>query len=225
MRNFAILVVALIMMATILTGCQKDELVQTPAAFTEEGLFLKSAQAGQTASASYFSNGKLEEFYYPDNLLFEVTPSSTAKVLNGLLEVKDYHVAGDEAFFLVARFGSKPMAMGEIGGKQIVDLNAENISAVRLPFTASDYSIQGEGSAKFNGLLKADHYVLAVNVEGGNLTLYDLQTGKKLNAKVTIKDDVLSSELGTLRFIKGSPVGNIFEFSTGTEKYTGYTLN
>lgn len=223
MRKIATLVVAVIMMATILTGCQKDELIQAPTAFTEEGLFLKSAQAGQTASVLYFFDGKIEKFYYPNNLLFEVTASSTAKVLNSfLLEVKDYHVSADnKASFLVAQFGSKPINLGN----GLSDFNAENVSAVRLPFTANDYGVQGDGQTKFNGLLKADHYVLAVNVEVNKLTLYDLNSGQTSNAKLSIKDDILSSDLGNLRFIKNSPVGNIFEFSTGSEKYAGYTLD
>lgn len=223
MRNFATLVVAVIMMATVLTGCQKDEFVQEQTPFTEEGLFLKSAQAGQTASVQYFSDGKMEKFYYPNNLLFEVTASSKAKVLNSfLLEVKDYHVSADnKAFFLVAQAGSKPNDLGN----GLTDFNAENISAVKLPFTASDYGQQGEGPAQFNGLLKADHYVIAVNVEANKISLYDLNSGQQSVAKVTIKDDILSSDLGNLRFIKNSPVGNIFEFSTGSEKYAGYTLD
>jgi hypothetical protein len=223
MRKIATLVVAVIMMATVLTGCQKDEFVQAPTTFTEEGLFLKSAQAGQTASVQYFSDGKIEKFYYPNNLLFEVTPSSTAKVLNSfLLEVKDYHVSADnKAFFLVAQAGSKPINLGN----GLSDLNAENVSAVKLPFTINDYGQQGDGQAQFNGLLKADHYVLAVNVETNKISLYDLNSGQTSTAKLSIKDDVLSSDLGTLRFIKNSPVGNIFDFTTGNEKYAGYTLD
>lgn len=213
MKKIIILNVVVIMIAVFLTGCQQQDVL--PA--STGGLFLKSAQAGQTASVMHFSDGEMEKFYYPNNLLFEITPSSTAKVLNNFfLEVRDYSFSADnQVTFLIS----------EAGSKVVSDSNVDKITANKLPFTVSDYGQQGIGDSQFNGLLKADHYVIAINTETNKFMLYDLNSGKLTTSTLTIKSDIISFDLGSLRFIKNSPVGNIFEFSIENEKYPAYTLD
>lgn len=228
------LILAVVIMAMLLASCQKLELA-TEMKISNDGLFLKSAAVGEKTSVTYLKDGKLDEFYYPNNLLFEVNKED-AKVLNNfLLEVKDFHILSDNtAVFLVAKFGSKPINLGTSpDGKALYDMNAERVSADKLPFTLEDYGAQtAEGNGLFNGLLKSENYVLAINSGTDNsakILIYDLRTGVQISTSGSIQTNTLTFKVGAvnwvLKFTSNSPVGNIFELTTGDAKLSCYTLS
>lgn len=224
---------AVVMMAVSLASCDKLQLA-TEVKTSNDGLFLKSAAIGEIAGISYLKDGKIDQFSYPNNLLFEIKKEG-AKVLNSMLEVKGFDLLSEkEAMFLVAKWDSKPIVLGTTAdGKVLYDLNAQNVYASKLPFVATDYGLQtNEANGRFNGLLKAENYVLAINSGTDNsakILIYDLRTGAKVSVAGSIQNDVLTFKVGTetwvLKFISLSPIGNIFEFSGGGKTSTCYTLS
>jgi hypothetical protein len=221
---------AVVIMAMFFASCQKLELA-TEMKVSNDGLFLKSAAVGETTSVSSLKDGK---FYYPNNLLFEVKKED-AKVLNNfLLEVKDFHIlSNNNAVFLVSPFGSKPVVMGTLNGRTLYDINAESVSADKLPFATNDYGAQtNEGNGRFNGLLKSENYVLAINSGTDNsakILIYDLRTGVQISTTGSIQNNELTFKVGpinwVLKFMSNSPVGNIFEITAGDAKFSCYTLS
>lgn len=226
MKNLFILL--LVLNVFFLMSCQQEDLME----IKQSELFLKSAEVGEIISVNYFNEetAKMDTFQYPKNVLFLVE-NKEAKVLNvPVLKVEDFMLlTKDEAIFKIFEISSRP-TVGVDGPGQKVSAKREiiarsNVTANLLPFSVDDYGQQGEGILRFNGLLRADHYVIAVNIEANKIMIYDLNSGTTLTAKVTVKDNTLSSDLGTLQFVQTSPAGSIFEFSTGVEKYTGYTMD
>lgn len=222
------LILAVVIMAIFLAGCQKEILVETPQA--DGGLYLKSATVNEMTSVQYFKDGKIDQFSYPDNILFKVS-GKKAEILNKIfLEIKSFSIMeNDQAMFLVAPVGSKPIVLGEVGGKTLYDMNMESVYADKLPFSVADFGLQSaDGPAKFNGLLKAENYIFAV--KDGQVMIYDLSSrGKIITAQGSIQNDVLTFKVGTetwvLKFTANSPVGNVFELSAGNATVTCYTLS
>jgi len=225
MKKHLFLILAVVIMAIFLAGCQKEILVETP---QDGGLYLKSA-VNETTSVQYFKDGKIEDFSYPDNILFKIS-GSKAEILNKIFfEVKSFNLMDNQAMFLVAPVGSKPMVLGEVGGKTIYDMNMESVYADLLPFFTDNFGLQSAiGDQRFNGLLKAGNYVFAV--KDGQVMIYSLSSsGKITTAQGSIQNDVLTFKVGTetwvLKFLSLSPIGNIFEFSGDGKNFTCYTLS
>jgi len=159
MRKSIFLLLAVVMTAVILSACQKDEVFESPA-----GLYLKSADAGDLTSTYYINEGEAGKLVYPNNLLFSVDETE-AKVLNNfLLKVEDFSLLSEEeALFRVSEFDSKPIIINQVDGKNVYAPSSENIYAGKLPLTPADYGQQtATGNERFNGLLKADNYVISV---------------------------------------------------------------
>jgi hypothetical protein len=239
MKTRLFTMILILALATVLmTSCQKDETLVDPLIEEPGGLFLKKAEAGKTAYVYYLNpeNGTAGKFYYPDNILFEVSKDeATAKVLNNfLLEVKDFHLLSkDEAVFLVKEVTSKPINLGNgPDGQPLYDLGMENKYAGKLPFTASDYGAQAiDGDARFNGVLKAEDYVFTINIDTKRILILDLKVkdSKAISSDITIKNDDLTfkveSKIWTLRFVQNSPVGNIFELVADGKMFSCYTIS
>ncbi|MHB8904060.1 MAG: hypothetical protein ACYC40_03080, partial [Patescibacteria group bacterium] len=68
---FCLLVV--VIMATFLTSCREETFVEIPSVKAGDGLYLKSATVGELISVEYIENGKIEEFKYPNNILFKIS--------------------------------------------------------------------------------------------------------------------------------------------------------
>ncbi|MEI6835972.1 MAG: hypothetical protein WCK59_04005 [Candidatus Falkowbacteria bacterium] len=210
---------AVVMLTLFLTACQKVILVDN---YQTSGLFLKSAKVGEMTSNLYFNqaSGKMEKIIYPNDLLFEVSKAQEAKILNNInLVVKDFYINGAKsANFYVSEIGSKPITAS--------DLNIETVEAQKIPFTTSDFTLQAEGLNRFNGLLKTATEVLAI--KSGNIRIYNLTTGETISSSGTVLDDTLSFKVGAeswaLKFVKSSPVGNLFELSVSGATTSCYTI-
>jgi len=223
MRKSIFLLLAVVMTAVILSACQKDEVFESPA-----GLYLKSADAGDLTSTYYINEGEAGKLVYPNNLLFSVDETE-AKVLNNfLLKVEDFSLLSEEeALFRVSEFDSKPIIINQVDGKNVYAPSSENIYAGKLPLTPADYGQQtATGNERFNGLLKADNYVISVN--GTAIKVYLLADKSLITSSGFIQEDALTFDLQgstwTLRFVKNSPIGNIFQLSAGDSVLTCYTL-
>lgn len=222
----------ILMLALVLTSCQEEKFIDTSVE-KPDGIFLKAAEAGQTAYVYYFNSGKMEKFYYPENVLLEIVDDgSKAKVLNNLmLEVKDFYLlSNNEAVFMLAEVGSESIIIGQIDGRPIYDSRTENVQASKLPFTAQDYGVQtANGNSRFSGIIKSENNVLAINMDK-SIIIYDIRTKGKLEAiPGSVQNDTLTFNVGaqiwTLRFVRTSPVGNIFELVVGEKKYSCYSLS
>ena len=223
MRKSIFLLLAVVMTAVILSACQKDEVLESPA-----GLYLKSATAGDVAS-TYYIEDEAGKLVYPNNLLFFVSEEAEAKVLNNfLLKVEDFNLLSEEeALFRISEFNSKPIIISQVDGKNVYAPNSENVYAEKLPLISTDYGKQAAtGNERFNGLLKADDHVIAVN--GTVIKVYSLKDKSLISASGSIQEDVLilniPGEAWDLRFVKNSPIGNIFQLTIGDEVLICYTL-
>lgn len=226
-RIFSLL--AIVLIAFLVVSCQQDGLFD-PA--NNDGLYLKSAASNEVVKMYYFNQntGNGDVFYYPADLLFTIT-TDKAELLNGfMLKIEDFSVLGaDEAVFRVSEFNSKPLPTGTADGKTIYTPSSENVYAHKLPFTAADYGTQGNaGISRFNGLIKAGNYVLAI--KDGKIKAYDLNTEKTFTATSALEGDVLSIDFNqeptflTLKFLQTSPIGNVFTLSWLGETSKAYTL-
>lgn len=216
------LLLAVVTTALFLSACQKDASLESP---DMSGLYLKSAAANDMASVIYFSQGQIQKMSYPDNLLFSVNGSEVAVLNNFWLKVDNFTALSDkEALFRVSPVNSKTTSMGEINGQAIYASNSENAMAVKLP--QLDYGLQAAtGAERFNGLLKADNYVLAV--DGLNVKIYDLTSKEVTMAQAVASGEILTftvAGLWSLEFVKTSPIGNIFTLSVGDSKIPAYSL-
>lgn len=221
MKQFYFLALV-VMMAVSLIGCQKsNELTEAASAPVDE-LYLKSAGVDDIAIVKYVTgDGKVDYYSVYDDILFSVFGSSAAlkaKILDRtFLEVKKFNLLGNnQAMFSV----------GEIGS----ETGVKDIYAGKLPFKAADYGLQAKtGDARFNGVLKAKNYVLAVKDD--HILIYNLASGAdKITAvKISLQSDVLTLKVGidiwTLKFVAGTPIGNIFELSTGGNNFICCTIS
>ena len=216
-----ILFLLVVLIATLfLNACQKAMLADKSQMVTS-GLFLKSAKVGETTSTLYFDQvtGKVENFIYPNDVLFEVSKSQAVKVLNNInLVVKGFSTDANSADFQVSKIGWKPLTAN--------DIDIQTIEAEKIPFVASDFAAQAEGVDRFSGLLKTETNVLAI--KSGNIAIYNLTTGETISSSGTVLGDTLSFKIGTevwaLKFIQSSPVGNIFELSVSGATTSCYTI-
>lgn len=228
------LLLSLMIIPTILLlSCQKQDdfeglVPETP----QYGLYLKSAQAGETVSITYFEQGEgMKSVYIPDDILIEVKEDSSASVKNRLLLIADYHVMSDgEAVFRVYEPGSRPIVVtGSIGGHQTVDVNTENVYANRLPDNM-EYGNQAQsGKEAFNGLLKAGNLVISVNVSDSKIIIYNLDDQKASEGVVTsYNDDILSFQVGgekwELKLVGHMVYGNTFQLSMPNGTVNCYTI-
>lgn len=214
---------AVVMIAIFLTNCRKETFVETLPVKAGDGLYLKSATAGEMALVQYLKDGKIEDFKYPNNILFKIS-GSQAEVLTQkmLLRVKNFDfLSNNKVMFLVTGFGSLSDPY----------MNGPDILADRLPFLIEDYGLQSaDGPAKFNGVLKAENYVFAI--KDGRILIYDLMSSrgnKMITAQGSVQNDVLTFKVGTeiwaLKFIENSPVGNIFKLTIGDATFNCYSLS
>lgn len=221
------LMLAVLMTAVFLTGCQ-ESILDDPQMELTDGLFLKSAQEGEEASTLYIDGNSGGTFYFPDNILFNVE-GGIADVINRFLVVEDYHIFDNkqEAVFRVKNPGENPIFMGNINGQDMYSPHTENVSAVKLPIDKTDIGSQGtEGENRFNGLLKADYYVLAVNER--KITVFNLDSQERYSVIGDYDGDgfffSVQDQTWQLSFVKTSPIGNVFTLNTPFGEFIVYTL-
>jgi len=167
-------------------------------------------------------------FDSPNNLLFELK-GGEANVLNSFLVVEDYYLFPDnkEAVFRVKDAMAKPIIMGEVDGKPIQAPHWENVVAFKLPFSLDDFGSQSlTGQDKFNGLIKAGSYVVAINET--QVMVYNLDSEQIIASSGNVKDNTFNftvdSQDWKITFEQNSPVGNIFTLTIGEEEIIAYTL-
>lgn len=229
MKTRWLLSLIMLIPAILLLSCQEQDdfeglVPETP----QYGLYLKSANAGETASITYFEQGEgMKSVYIPDDILIEVKEDSSASVKNRLLLIADYHVMeGGEAVFRVYEPGSSPMVIGNVGGHQIVDANTENIHALRLP--DMEYGKQSQSGAEaFNGLLKAGNLVISVDVSS-KVSVYDLSSKEKSEGTVSYDGSVMKLDFGgetwTLELTGHMVFGNTFKLTAPSGTTDCYTI-
>lgn len=197
MKVLSFVIVAL--MIIIYSGCEKEEL-----SVLSDVLYLKPAELGETTYAESSKKGTLERYRYPNNVLFKICKDSAQVINNCRIKVDNFKLlANNQALFSVSAV------------KSDISLN-ETIKAYKLPFSTEDYASQLEaGDERFNGLLKTDNYVLAVNMTKGEIKIVDLNTGKSLINKCSIHNGALyfkiESKIWQLWLTHISPVGNVFQ--------------
>ena len=227
MKARIIFLFIVIMSLFLASSCRKSELFD-PA--DPDGLYLKAANPGEIAVIHYFDSktGKVLDFQYPANKLFKVEGNDATIINEPLLKVKSFNVFNNgEADFLIAEFDAQPLPIGSAAGQTLYSPTAENVQAIKLPFTADDYGVPGEALQRFNGIIKAGQYVFAI--KDGQVKAYDLTARKILYAKSAVKFDALSIQLDNsllvLSFMQTSPAGNIFKLSWSGGSSSGYALS
>jgi hypothetical protein len=230
MKKKVIFLVLVVFTAILFLASCESILPDPEEELTEDGLFLKSAWEDEMTSIFYIDDGEGGEFYFPNNLLFEIKEGE-ARVFNSLLMIEDYHVFSnnEQAVFRMIEAGAKPIVMGEIAGRVMYSPHYENIVAFRLPFTRDDFDCPQAESQKCSGLLKAGVYVLAI--KENQVMVYNLDSEEVIKSEGIFSGDSFiftvnsdNSEVWTLTFVTQSPIGNIFTLTIGEEETDCYTL-
>jgi len=211
--------------ALLLTSCQESSLDDLPNV-SSDGLFLKSAQEGDSTSILYLGDNDAGTFYFPNNIMF-VVEDNEARVVNHVKIVEDFHISDFDAVFRIKGINDKPIIIDVVGGRNVYAPHTENVSAVRLPFTSDNIGSQSlEGNNRFNGLLKAGPYVLAIN--GTKVFVHDLNSEELNLGEGVYNGDEFDFEVNSqnwkLTFKDNSPIGNLFTLFYANEEFACYTL-
>jgi hypothetical protein len=199
-----------ITLITIFVGCQKDE----PALYSDF-LFLKSAEAGETTCVEYSESGRPIKYCHPSNVLFLVSGDSTRVLNNAGIKVENFQLLPeDQAVFTISETKSASLL----------------VHARKLPFLNDDYGRQlSEGDARFNGILKIDNYVLAVNMAKREINIFDLDANKlTIVEAATVHNNALffkiENKIWQIWPSKLSPVGYVFQGLVEGKQFLCYTL-
>ena len=154
-KKSVFLVLAVFTAALFLAGCQ-EPILPDPEEIDASGLFLRFSSKGELDNYYVSPENRVSKYifphdkkYVPNSLLFELSYRSVYP-LNSYLVVKNYIVSsdGNEANFMLD--SALPIT----------------ISAFKLPFKQNDAGVQSEvGHDRFNGLLKVNYYIFAINGE------------------------------------------------------------
>lgn len=179
----------------------REEVINDP---PMDQLYLKSASADEE---KVVCSTKTETYRLPNDVLAKIPAyENTVEILNNpllSLNGSDYKITNGKVIF------------------SVIDNNSmiTEVEAIQLPFLPGDYQYQTEtGNTMFNGILKSDTLVFAINVLDSKIKIkvFNLNTNKIVtdniasvqNGALTFK---INNEIWKIWLSKISPRGNIFQ--------------
>ena len=195
----------------LLVGCREDE----PEVKASTSLYLKAAELNERTYVDW-SEVRDAKYYYPKNVLFQISKDSVKVINNSRITVKSFKYLADSQIEF-----------------SIIDndnLDLKSVCAKKIPIFDYDYGRQSEeGDNRFNGILKVDNYVFAVNMSKGDVKVVDLNTGKTFTTKGSIHVNALffkiENKIWQMWISKITPVGNVFQGMTDGKQFLCHTLS
>lgn len=210
-------VLVVVMTMGLFVSCREDE----PEVKASDPLYLKPAEDNEKTYAESL-NGSTKKYYYPNNILFRIGQDSANVINNKRVKVKSFQYLPKNRIIL---------EIFEINSDSF-DNNSDShsIYAKKLPIYDEDHAQQSEeGDECFNGILKVDNYVFAVNMAKGDIKIYDINTDKSFVVKGAVHLNALyfkiDNKIWQMWRTSISPVGNVFQGLADGKQFLCYTLS